>query len=96
MLEAAGIEARYGKATALRDVSLTIAPGEINEAIALIRRIRDNGATIVFVEHVMRAVLALTDRVVVLDHGSVIAEGAPTEVMQRLEVVTAFLGAGRA
>ena len=40
-------------------------------------RIRDQGATIVFVEHVMRAVMALTDRVVVLDHGRCIAEGAP-------------------
>jgi branched-chain amino acid transport system permease protein len=80
----------------LDEVLSGLTPGEINEAIALIRRIRDNGATIVFVEHVMRAVLALTDRVVVLDHGSVIAEGAPDEVMQRLEVVTAFLGTGHA
>jgi branched-chain amino acid transport system permease protein len=80
----------------LDEVLSGLTPGEINEAIALIRRIRDSGATIVFVEHVMRAVLALTDRVVVLDHGSVIAEGAPAEVMQRLEVVTAFLGAAHA
>jgi len=80
----------------LDEVLSGLTPGEINEAIALIRKIRDGGATIVFVEHVMRAVLALTDRVVVLDHGSVIAEGAPHEVMQRREVVTAFLGAGHA
>jgi branched-chain amino acid transport system permease protein len=80
----------------LDEVLSGLTPGEINDAIALIRRIRDDGATIVFVEHVMRAVLALTDRVVVLDHGSVIAEGRPAEVMQQREVVTAFLGAGHA
>ena len=44
--------------------------------MALIRRIRDQGSTIVFVEHVMRAVMALTDRVVVFNHGEVLAEGA--------------------
>ena len=46
-----------------------LTPAEIDGAIALIRAIRDQGATIVFVEHVMRAVMELTDRVVVLDHG---------------------------
>ena len=45
-----------------------------------------------FVEHVMRAVRALTDRIVVLDHGQVIAEGAADDVMARSDVVTAFLG----
>jgi branched-chain amino acid transport system permease protein len=43
----------------------------------LIRRIRDQGSTIVFVEHVMRAVMALTDRIVVLNHGKLIAQGRP-------------------
>jgi branched-chain amino acid transport system permease protein len=52
--------------------------GEIDEAIALIRRIRDQGATIVFVEHVMRAVMALTDRIVVLNHGKLIAKARRT------------------
>jgi len=95
-LELARALAAQPRLLLLDEVLSGLTPGEINEAIALIRRIRDNGATIVFVEHVMRAVLALTDRVVVLDHGSVIAEGAPAEVMERPEVVTAFLGAGRA
>jgi branched-chain amino acid transport system permease protein len=95
-LELARALAAQPRMLLLDEVLSGLTPGEINEAIALIRRIRDNGATIVFVEHVMRAVLALTDRVVVLDHGSVIAEGAPAEVMQRLEVVTAFLGTGHA
>jgi branched-chain amino acid transport system permease protein len=50
----------------------------------------------VFVEHVMKAVWALTDRVVVLDHGQVIAEGAAGDVMARSAVVTAFLGKAHA
>jgi len=73
-----------------------LTPGEINGAVDLIRTIRDNGATIVFVEHVMRAVLALSDRLVVLDHGVVIAEGAASTVLEQPDVVTAFLGAAHA
>ena len=80
----------------LDEVLSGLTPGEINEAITLIRRIRDDGATIVFVEHVMRAVMALTDRIVVLDHGIVIAEGTAAAVMQRGEVVAAFLGKAHA
>jgi branched-chain amino acid transport system permease protein len=76
----------------LDEVLSGLTPGEINEAVALIRRIRDDGATIVLVEHVMRAVVALTDRIVVLDHGLVIAEGTASDVMQQGEVVAAFLG----
>ena len=56
-----------------------LTPAEMDEAIELIRAIRDQGATIVFVEHVMRAVMELTDRVVVLTYGSAIADGAPRE-----------------
>jgi branched-chain amino acid transport system permease protein len=80
----------------LDEVLSGLTPGEINEAIELIRAIRDEGATIVFVEHVMRAVMALADRVVVLNYGQVIAEGHAEAVMEQREVVTAFLGAPHA
>jgi branched-chain amino acid transport system permease protein len=80
----------------LDEVLSGLTPGEINEAVELIRAIRDEGATIVFVEHVMRAVMALADRVVVLNYGQVIAEGAAASVMEQREVVTAFLGAPHA
>ncbi|MET0683272.1 MAG: branched-chain amino acid ABC transporter ATP-binding protein/permease [Casimicrobiaceae bacterium] len=80
----------------LDEVLSGLTPAEIDGAIGLIRRIRDDGATIVFVEHVMRAVWALTDRIVVLDHGQVIAEGAADDVMRRSDVVTAFLGKAHA
>ncbi|MGO4392953.1 ATP-binding cassette domain-containing protein [Variovorax sp. M-6] len=76
----------------LDEVLSGLTPSEIDEAVALIRRIRDQGATIVFVEHVMRAVMALCDRVVIFNRGEVLAEGAPQEVMQRPEVVAAYLG----
>jgi branched-chain amino acid transport system permease protein len=76
----------------LDEVLSGLTPSEIEGAIRTIRTIRDQGATIVFVEHVMRAVMELTDRIVVLNQGRVIAEGAPVEVMGRDEVVTAYLG----
>jgi branched-chain amino acid transport system permease protein len=76
----------------LDEVLSGLTPGEIDGAIRTIRAIRDQGATIVFVEHVMRAVMELTDRIVVLNNGRVIAGGAPADVMARPEVVTAYLG----
>ncbi|RYX89034.1 MAG: branched-chain amino acid ABC transporter ATP-binding protein/permease [Comamonadaceae bacterium] len=76
----------------LDEVLSGLTPGEINEAIELIRKIRDRGATIVFVEHVMRAVMALADRVAVLNYGKLIAEGPAQEVMANPEVVSAYLG----
>jgi branched-chain amino acid transport system permease protein len=80
----------------LDEVLSGLTPSEIDNAIRTIREIRGRGATIVFVEHVMRAVMELTDRIVVLNHGRVIAEGSPRDVMGRTEVVTAYLGKPRA
>ncbi len=80
----------------LDEVLCGLTPAEIDDAVALIRRIRDQGSTILFVEHVMRAVMALTDRVVVFHHGELLAEGSASEVMQRPEVMTAYLGKAHA
>ena len=80
----------------LDEVLSGLTPSEIEEAIRTIRAIRDRGATIVFVEHVMRAVMELTDRIVVLNQGRLIAEGRPDDVMRRPEVVTAYLGKAHA
>jgi branched-chain amino acid transport system permease protein len=76
----------------LDEVLSGLTPAEIDEAVALIQRIRAQGTTILFVEHVMRAVMALCDRVVVFHHGEVLAEGLPAEVMARPDVVAAYLG----
>ncbi|HVE54384.1 MAG TPA: branched-chain amino acid ABC transporter ATP-binding protein/permease [Ramlibacter sp.] len=91
-LELARALAARPRLVLLDEVLSGLTPSEINEAIELIRRIRDQGSTIVFVEHVMRAVMALTDRIVVLNHGKLIAQGNATEVMQDAEVVSAYLG----
>jgi branched-chain amino acid transport system permease protein len=95
-LELARALASRPKLIFLDEVLSGLTPGEMDEAIRLIRAIRDQGATIVFVEHVMRAVMELTDRVVVLTYGRTIAQGAPREVMRNPEVISAYLGAARA
>jgi branched-chain amino acid transport system permease protein len=77
----------------LDEVLSGLNPAEVDSAVLLIQDIRRQGATIVLVEHVMRAVLALADRIVVLNHGEVIAAGAPAAVMREPAVVTAYLGA---
>jgi len=91
-LELARALASRPRLVLLDEVLCGLTPSEIDDAVALIRRIRDQGASIVFVEHVMRAVMALTDRIVVFNHGEMLAEGAAHDVMQRPEVMTAYLG----
>jgi branched-chain amino acid transport system permease protein len=76
----------------LDEVLSGLTPSEINEAVTLIRKIRDGGATIIFVEHVMRAVMALADRVAVLNYGKLIAVGPAQDVMKNADVVSAYLG----
>ena len=80
----------------LDEVLSGLTPAEIDEAVVLIRRIRDQGTTILFVEHVMRAVTALSDRIVVLDQGRVLAQGDASEVMARQDVAVAYLGVAHA
>jgi branched-chain amino acid transport system permease protein len=69
---------------------------EIDEALGLIRDIRNRGTTIIFVEHLMRAVVALSDRVAVLNNGALIAVGTPEETMRDAEVVNVYLGKAHA
>jgi ABC-type branched-subunit amino acid transport system ATPase component len=63
--------------------------------VNVLRRIREGGATILMVEHVMRAVTDLADRVVVLDQGTKLADGAPDVVMNDPAVARAYLGRER-
>jgi branched-chain amino acid transport system permease protein len=95
-LELARALASRPRLVLLDEVLCGLTPSEMDDAVALIRRIRDQGSTIVFVEHVMRAVMALTDRIVVFHHGELLAEGPAAEVMQRPEVKIAYLGAAHA
>ena len=76
----------------LDEVLAGLTPSEINNAVTLVREIRQRGSTIIFIEHNMRAVLELCDRLIVLNHGQVIASGMPREVMNDPAVVSAYLG----
>ena len=68
-------------------------PGEVQFAMRLIRRIRDErGAAVLWIEHVMEAVMGVADRVVVLHHGETIAEGPPAVVAADARVLDAYLG----
>ena len=95
-LELARALAAMPRLVLLDEVLSGLTPGEINDAVALIRQIRAQGTTIVFVEHVMHAVMALVDRIAVLNHGKLLAEGDPKTVMKNPEVMTAYLGAAHA
>lgn len=65
---------------------------ETTEALKLIRKVREYGITILMVEHVMQAIMALSDRVIVLQYGEKIAEGTPDEVTKDEAVIKAYLG----
>jgi branched-chain amino acid transport system permease protein len=91
-LELARALASRPRVILLDEVLSGLNPGEIASAVRLIREIRARGASILFVEHVMRAVLELSDRVVVLNEGEVIAAGDPREVLRDPQVVRVYLG----
>jgi branched-chain amino acid transport system ATP-binding protein len=79
----------------LLDESLAgLTPGELHEAIALVRRIHQMGVTIVIVEHIMEVIMTLTRRVLVFNQGRVIASGTPEQVVRDEAVIEAYLGRG--
>lgn len=69
-----------------------LSASEIDELVDLLVRIRERGVTIVLIEHVMRALMALSDRVLILNQGKVLFEGTPREVVAHEEVVRVYLG----
>ncbi|MGH3877916.1 MAG: ATP-binding cassette domain-containing protein [Actinophytocola sp.] len=92
LLEMARALATAPKVLLLDEALAGLNPAEIDNAVAVIRRIHANGVSIVIVEHLLRVVKALSTRVVVLDRGSCLADGDPKTVLADPAVVAAYLG----
>jgi len=93
-LEMARALATQPRILLLDEVMAGLNPSEIDQAVALVGKLSQRGQTIVIVEHVMRAIMAVARHIVVLDHGQKIAEGTPKEIVENPEVIRAYLGSG--
>lgn len=76
----------------LDEVLAGLNPSEISGMIDMVKNIRDRGVTIIMIEHVMKAVMNISDRIIVLDYGEQIAEGTPDEISSNEKVIEAYLG----
>ncbi len=79
----------------LDEVAAGLTPGELVDFIELIKRVRDNGTTVITIEHVMKFIMNICDRIAVLHYGEKIAEGNPSEIIENEMVVEAYLGPGK-
>jgi branched-chain amino acid transport system ATP-binding protein len=70
-----------------------LSSSEVDEILAILVRLNDGGITIIMIEHIMRAVMRFSSRIVVLDAGHTIAEGTPEEILHNPAVEKAYLGA---
>jgi branched-chain amino acid transport system ATP-binding protein len=95
-LEMARALATQPRILLLDEVMAGLNPSEIDQAVALVKKLSSRGLTIVIVEHVMRAIMAVARHIVVLDHGQKIAEGSYDAVATDPRVVEAYLGRGTA
>jgi len=91
-LEMARALAARPKLLLLDEVLAGLNPSEIGGMVDMVLRIREQGITIIMIEHVMKAVMNVSDRIFVLDYGEQIAEGTPDEVVNNEKVIEAYLG----
>ena len=86
--------ATHPKLLLLDEVMAGLRPTEVDAMVAFLRTLNaETGLTILLIEHVMRAVMALATRVLVLHHGATIAQGRPEEIVRDREVIKSYLGA---
>ncbi len=95
-LELARARATEPRLMLLDEVMAGLNPAEIDEILPAIFAIRDDGITVLLTEHVMRAVMRLSDRILVLNNGRLIAQGRPEQVAADPAVIEAYLGSGAA
>lgn len=76
----------------LDEVLAGLNPSEIEAMLETIRKIRDQGITIIMIEHLMHAIMKISERIIVLDYGEQIAEGTPQEISNHPRVIEAYLG----
>jgi branched-chain amino acid transport system ATP-binding protein len=76
----------------LDETAAGLNPTELDQAIALIRKIRDQGVTILIVEHIMKVIMSISDRIHAINYGQTITEGTPQEVANNKAVIEAYLG----
>ena len=91
-LEVARALAAKPKLLLLDEVLAGLNPTEVATMIELVRKIRDSGVSVLMIEHLMQAIMSLSDRIVVLNLGRKLAEGQPDEVVHNTDVVEAYLG----
>jgi branched-chain amino acid transport system ATP-binding protein len=91
-LEIARVLATQPKLLLLDEALAGLTPSEVQDAIALVRRIHGKGITIVIIEHIMEVILTLAQRVLVFNQGVTIATGTPREVVDNTAVIEAYLG----
>lgn len=76
----------------LDETAAGLNPKELDEAIDLIKKMRESGITLIIVEHIMKVIMTVSDRIVAINHGVVLAEGTPAELASNKEVIAAYLG----
>lgn len=91
-LEIARALATEPKLLLLDEVMAGLRPAEVDDMVQVLKTIRDQGTTIFVIEHIMRAIMALSDRIVVIQFGKKIAEGTPKEIANNENVIKAYLG----